>query len=122
MKKKILVIDDSPFIKKQISDILKGMDYEVIGPAKSGEEGLEMYKELRPDIVTLDIIMPGIDGMETASNLLDINPNIKIIMISSIYDLNISEEIKKIGVKFILPKPIKASLFIATLNAINEND
>ena len=68
--KKILIIDDSPFIFKEVSATLEGLDYEIVGHAKSGEEGLSMAKELKPDIITLDIVMPGIDGIETAQKLI----------------------------------------------------
>ena len=61
----ILVVDDSPFASKQIKDSVEGQGYQVIGYAQNGEEGIRMYEELHPDIVILDIIMPGIDGMES---------------------------------------------------------
>lgn len=68
-KTTIMVVDDSPFASKQIKDIVEENGYEVIGYAKDGEEGIRMYEELHPDMVILDIIMPGIDGLETAQIL-----------------------------------------------------
>ena len=56
MSKKILVIDDSPFVFHQVADIVEGSDYEVVGSAKTGELGIELYKELKPDFVILDIV------------------------------------------------------------------
>lgn len=120
MKKSILVIDDSPFIIKQIKDILKDKNYEVIGHAKNGEEGVEAFKKRRPDVVILDIVMPGIDGLETATNLLTINSNAKIIMMSSLCGLDTFEEVKEIGIPYLLPKPIEEKLLLETLDQINK--
>ena len=86
MIKTILVIDDSPFVYKQVKDMVEEKGgYEVIGSAKTGEEGIELYKQLNPDAVILDIIMPGIDGIETAQRILELDPNAKIMMLSSLY-------------------------------------
>ena len=57
----LMVVDDSPFASKQIKDLVEENGYEVIGYAKNGEEGIRMYEELHPDIVIMDIIMPGDD-------------------------------------------------------------
>ena len=91
----IMVVDDSPFASKQIKDIVEENGYKVIGYAKSGEEGIRLYDELHPDIVILDIIMPGIDGLETAEILMKKNPKVKIMMLSSLCDSGTLEEIKQ---------------------------
>lgn len=121
MKRKLLVIDDSPFVYHQINDIVADSDYEVIGSAKSGEEGLEMYRSLKPDVVILDIIMPGIDGLETAEIMLKENPDAKIIMLSSLFDANLLGEVKKMGLKFLLPKPIEKDVLFATLEMLDKH-
>lgn len=118
----ILVIDDSPFASKQIKDVVEGNGYEVIGYAKNGEEGIELYKELQPDIVILDIIMPGIDGLETAEILLKNNPNAKILMLSSLCDSGTLEEIRGIGLKYLIPKPLDGEVLLATLELLMKKD
>ena len=80
-KTTIMVVDDSPFASKQIKDIVEENGYEVIGYAKNGEEGIKMYEELHPDIVILDIIMPGIDGLETAQILKKNDPKATIMCV-----------------------------------------
>ena len=64
--KTLMIIDDSPFIAMEIKDIVTAAGYEVVAHARNGEAGIEKYKTFSPDVVTIDIIMPGIDGIETA--------------------------------------------------------
>lgn len=118
MKKTILVIDDSPFVYNQLIDITKNAGYEVIGHAKTGEEGLALYQDIKPDIVTLDIVMPGIDGMETAKEILKLDNKANIVMLSSLCDCSTLEEVKSIGLKYLLPKPIESELLLATLELL----
>ncbi|MCI8339391.1 MAG: response regulator [Lachnospiraceae bacterium] len=116
----IMVVDDSPFASKQIKDIVEENGYEVIGYAKNGEEGVRMYDELKPDIVILDIIMPGIDGLETAQILMKNNPKVKILMLSSLCDTGTLEEVKGIGLKFLIPKPWEDDVLLATLEMLKK--
>ena len=106
MKQTILVVDDSPFVYHQLKDMVEDSDYEVIGSAKSGEEGLEMFRQLKPDIVILDIIMPGIDGLETAGILMEEDANARIVMLSSLFDANLLAEVKN-GIKILIAKTIR---------------
>lgn len=116
--KKILVIDDSPFIAKEIADILKEKDFEVVGHAKNGETGIDMYKELKPDAVTLDIIMPGIDGIETAALLLKADPEARIVMLSSLCDYDTLKEVQDVGLKHLVAKPIEPEKLIEALEDV----
>lgn len=104
--KKVLIVDDSKFIVSEIKDIVTRLGYEVVGVAGTGEEGIKLFSELKPDIVTLDIIMPGIDGVETAQEMLKLNPATPIIMMSSLCDDETLEEIKAAGVNYWSVKPI----------------
>ncbi len=121
MSKTILVIDDSPFASQQIKDIVEEYGYEVIGYAKNGEEGIEKYKELHPQFVILDIIMPGIDGLETAELLLKEDPQAKIMMLSSLCDSGTLQEVKSIGLKYLIPKPLEKDILLATLELLEKN-
>lgn len=122
MKKTILVIDDSPFASQQIKDVVEEHGYEVIDYARNGEEGIEKYKETHPDFVILDIIMPGIDGLETAELLLREDPKAKIMMLSSLCDAGTMEEVKSIGLKYLIPKPLDADVLLATLELLKKKD
>ena len=120
-KTTIIVVDDSPFASKQIKDLVEENGYEVIGYAKSGEEGIKMYEELHPDIVILDIIMPGIDGIETAEILEKSDPDVTILMLSSLCDTGTLEEVRAIGVKYLLPKPWEDDVLLATLELLKKH-
>ncbi len=119
-KTTIIVVDDSPFASKQIKDLVEENGYEVIGYAKSGEDGIKMYEELHPDIVILDIIMPGIDGIETAEILEKSDPNVTILMLSSLCDAGTLEEVRAIGVKYLIPKPWENDVLLATLELLKK--
>lgn len=119
-KTTIIVVDDSPFASKQIKDLVEENGYEVIGYAKSGEEGIKMYEELHPDIVILDIIMPGIDGIETAEILEKSDPDVTILMLSSLCDTGTLEEVRAIGVKYLIPKPWEDDVLLATLELLKK--
>ena len=94
--------------------------YEVIGYAKNGEEGIRMYEDLHPDIVVMDIIMPGIDGLETAEILLKRDPDATILMLSSLCDSGTLEEVKSIGLKYLIPKPWEDDVLLATLEMLKK--
>lgn len=83
MSKKVLVIDDSPFVFKAVSKALEGTDWEVVGNALDGQLGIEKYTETNPDVITLDVTMPIMDGLETTKKLHEINPQVKIVMLSA---------------------------------------
>ena len=120
MSTTIMMVDDSPFASKQIKDIVEDNGYEVIGYAKDGEEAIELYKELKPDIVILDIIMPGLNGLETAEILKKQDPAVKILMLSSLCDAGTMEEVKSIGVKHLIPKPLEADVLLASLELVSK--
>lgn len=120
-KTTIIVVDDSTFASKQIKDLVEENGYEVIGYAKSGEEGIKMYEELHPDIVILDIIMPGIDGIETAEILEKSDPDVTILMLSSLCDTGTLEEVRAIGVKYLIPKPWEDDVLLATLELLKKH-
>jgi len=84
MSKKILIVDDSPIVIFELSVILDEMGFTIAGEADNGEEALKKIEELKPDIITLDIIMPGINGFEILKQIKSLNPDIKVIMLSAL--------------------------------------
>ena len=106
MKKRIMVVDDSLAMEMQISKLLEGSEFEVADFCEDGETAIARYREVKPDIVTMDIIMPGIDGLEAA----------KIIMVSSLgYDDTVNEALA-IGAKALLYKPIDRVSLLGALD------
>ena len=115
MKKRIMVVDDSRVTELQICNLLEDTDYEVVAYCENGEEAIARYAEVQPDVVTMDIIMPGIDGLEAAQVLLQEHPEARIIMVSSLaYDDTI-EEADRIGTKGFLYKPLERQAFLEAL-------
>ena len=84
MKKRIMVVDDSRLVRVQLEDVLKGTDYEIAAYCRSGEDAIKQYAEVQPDLVTMDIIMQGMDGLDAAQIILKNNPQARIVMISSL--------------------------------------
>lgn len=118
MSKKVLVIDDSPFVFKAVSKALENTEWEVAGNALDGQLGVEKYIELRPDVITLDVTMPVMDGLETARKLVEINPNVKIIMLSAMGDETLLDEARAIGVKYFLTKPFRPETLQSKLTEV----
>ena len=115
MKKRLMVVDDSRVMELQICKLLEGSDYEVAAYCENGEDALTRYEEIQPDIVTMDIIMPGIDGLEAAQIILEEHPDARIIMVSSlVYDDTIKEA-SAIGAKAFLYKPINRESLLKAL-------
>lgn len=105
---KIMVVDDSMFVTKQLTQILTSEEYEVAATAENGEVALEKYKSLYPDIdlVTMDITMPKMDGIECLKRLVEFDKNVKIIMISAIGKQDLVKESLLLGAKNYIVKPL----------------
>ena len=121
MKKTIMIVDDSIVTRNEIEQLLKGTNFDVIYQCRSGEEALEAFEREKPDIVTMDIIMPGIDGIEASKRLLKHHPEAGIIIISSLaYDKTL-KMVQELGpsVPFVF-KPINKSFFIEALVKVSD--
>ena len=107
-KKRILVVDDAFFMRKLIRSILEEAGFEVCGEASNAVEGVKLYKELKPDVVTLDIIMPKIeelDGITAVREILSFDPQAKIIIISALGEYRLIQEALSYGAKDYIVKP-----------------
>ena len=105
MKKRIMVVDDSRLVRVQLEDVLKGTDYEIAAYCRSGEDAIKQYAEVQPDLVTMDIIMQGLDGLDAAEVILKNNPQARIVMISSLAYDDTVERARAIGAKGFVDKP-----------------
>lgn len=105
MNKRVMVVDDSRLVRVQMEDVLKGTDYEVVAHCRSGEDAVQRYAEVRPDLVTMDIIMQGMDGLDAAEIILKQDPNARIVMISSLAYEDTFKRAKTIGTKGFVDKP-----------------
>ncbi len=97
--------DDSRLVRVQLEDVLQGTDYEIAIHCRSGEDAILRYDEVKPDLITMDIIMQGMDGLDASELILKEHPDARIVMISSLaYDDTI-ERAKAIGAKGFVEKP-----------------
>lgn len=105
MNKRIMVVDDSRLVRVQLEDVLKGTDYEIAAYCRSGEEAIDQYAAVKPDLVTMDIIMQGMDGLDAAEIILKSNPDARIVMISSLAYDDTFERANAIGARGFVDKP-----------------
>ncbi len=106
-KAKILVIDDSLFMALMFKDMISGTEFEVVGTATTSVEGLQKYKELKPDVVLLDIVMPDETGNKVLIKILDFDPEASVIMVSSLGTQEKVVECLKKGAKYFITKPFE---------------
>lgn len=114
----ILVVDDSKMSRSMLRQILEEVGYSVIAEAANGEEAVKAYKEQKPDMVTLDITMPIMDGIDALKQLLEINPDIKAVMITAAGQQSKLIEALKIGAKKFITKPFEKEEIIANISEV----
>ncbi|MDF2543402.1 MAG: chemotaxis protein CheY [Herbinix sp.] len=110
--KRIMLVDDSPFMRKMQNEILTKAGYEIISEATNGNEAVEQYKLCSPDIVIMDIIMPVLDGISATKHILSFDPTACIIMCSAMVEQSIVSETKQIGVSAFVAKPFHQELLL----------
>lgn len=118
MKPKILVVDDAIFMRRMISDILVENGMEVIGEADTGSGAVERYKELKPDLVTMDIIMPEMNGIDAVRQIVSYDSNAKIVICSALGQQTLVQEAIAAGAKDFLIKPFNPSRVVEVITKI----
>ncbi len=116
MKKEVLIVDDSIFVYEEIKYMLADTNYRVVGYAKDGAQAMRMYEELKPDVVTMDIIMPGINGIDTSRLLMDKWKDAKVIIVSSLAYDDTEEKARSAGVSGFVFKPLEKEAFLKALD------
>jgi two-component system, chemotaxis family, chemotaxis protein CheY len=97
MGKRILIVDDSAMMRKMIRKMLMEQGHDIVGDARNGEEALALYKELKPEVVTMDITMRGMDGLTAAREIINFDDHAKIIFLSNLEQTTYSSDVEKIG-------------------------
>ncbi|KLU66585.1 chemotaxis protein CheY [Desulfosporosinus acididurans] len=114
--KKLLIVDDAAFMRLSIKSMLQKSQIEVVGEAANGAIAVEMYKELRPDIVTMDITMPEMTGIEALKEIRVFDPQALVIMISSMGQESKVKEAIVNGAKTFIVKPFTEEFLLQTLS------
>lgn len=104
-----LIVDDSALMRKLLKDILINQGISTIYEANNGDDAIDIYKEKKPNLVTMDNIMPGISGIECLKEILQIDKNANIIMVTSVGQEKIIKNALTIGAKGYLVKPFEAN-------------
>ncbi len=123
MKARVLVVDDAMFMRNMLKDILNNSgEYEVIAEAANGKEAIEKYQEVSPDLVTMDIVMPVMDGIEATREILKIDPNAVIVMCSALGQEPLVLESIAAGAKDFIVKPFSPEKVITVLNKVLKSE
>ncbi|KYC89657.1 MULTISPECIES: response regulator [Heyndrickxia] len=115
MAKKILIVDDAAFMRMMIKDILTKNGYDVVDEAADGAQAIEKYKEHRPDLVTMDITMPEVDGISALKEIKKIEPDAKVIMCSAMGQQAMVIDAIQAGAKDFIVKPFQADRVIEAI-------
>lgn len=118
MAKNILIVDDAAFMRMMIKDILTKNGYEVIGEAANGIQAVELYKAHQPDLVTMDITMPEMDGIEAVKQIKAVNPGAKVIMCSAMGQQSMVMDAIKAGASDFIVKPFQADRVLEAVKKI----
>lgn len=119
MTKRVLVVDDAAFMRIKLKDILEKNNYEVVGEAENGIQAIEKYKELSPDIVTMDITMPEMDGVEALKEINAFDPNAKILMCSAMGQQSMVMDAIRAGAVDFIVKPFDTERVIHALDKVS---
>ncbi|MBI4777461.1 response regulator [Candidatus Desantisbacteria bacterium] len=126
MKRKnarILIVDNSLFMRRMLRKMLTEAGYDVAGEAADGASAIQRYRELKPDLVTMDIVLPDIEmnGIETLKWLTKIDPEARIVMVSAVGYEELINEVISVGAKDFVVKPFKQEILIKTIQHVLTN-
>jgi two-component system, chemotaxis family, chemotaxis protein CheY len=114
----VLVCDDAIFMRTMISDILSQAGFEVIGEAESGIQAVAKYRELKPDLVTMDIVMPDMGGIEAVREICKSDPDARILMCSAMGQQALVVEAIQAGAKDFVVKPFQPSRVLEAVQRV----
>ncbi|MGE5474012.1 MAG: response regulator [Ignavibacteriales bacterium] len=115
---KVLIADDTQFMRANLKIILERNNMEVVGEAENGIKVVKMYEELKPDVVTMDITMPGMDGIEAVRQIRKDHPDAKIVMVTALGQEMFVREAVMAGAKNFIVKPFKEEKIVEILNKV----
>jgi len=115
VKLKVLIVDDAIFMRKMISDILVENGMEIVGEADTGAKAVEKFMELRPDLVTMDIIMPEMNGIDAVRKIVEFDSQAKVVMCSALGQQALVQEAITAGAKDFLIKPFNAARVVEVI-------
>ncbi|NLM36701.1 MAG: response regulator [Firmicutes bacterium] len=116
--KRVLIVDDAAFMRMSLRKIIIENGFEVVGEAENGREAVEKYNELQPDIVTLDITMPGMDGITALKGIMQIDPDANVVIVSAMGQESYVRDAVMAGAKNFIVKPFNKEHVKKVLNSL----
>lgn len=117
---KILIVDDSAFTRNTLGTYCESGGHEVVGRAENAEEALTLFKTLRPELVTLDYLMPGKSGEVVLEEIIQCDPSARVIMVSGSGDNTLEERALQTGAKFFMEKPFAKNDVLNVIDQVME--
>lgn len=102
---KIIIVDDNMLTRSMIKDLLTEMGHEILCEAENGNEAVQFYKERKPELMLLDMIMPGKSGLETLKEIKQFDPAARIVMVTAVQQDNMTQQLLEAGAAAVLHKP-----------------
>jgi|SRR5690554_2357744 len=118
MGQRIMLVDDAQVIRLMLTKIFKDAGYEIAGEASNGAEAIRLYQELQPDLVTMDITMPEVSGIDAVKGIIKSDPNAKIVMCSAMGQKSMVLEAIEAGAKNFIIKPFDPEKVIEVAKAV----
>jgi two-component system chemotaxis response regulator CheY len=118
MSQRVLIVDDAIFMRTMIGDILKQAGFDIVGEASNGVEAVEKYKELNPDLVTMDIVMPDMGGIDAVKEIIKVDPDARILMCSAMGQQGLVVEAIQAGARDFVVKPFQPSRVLEAIQRL----
>ena len=119
MSKTVLVVDDTAFMRMTLKNILEKKNYEVVAEAEDGKQAIDLYQQHTPDLVTMDITMPNMDGLTAIKEILGKDPQAKVIVVSAMGQKNLVIDALNAGAKDFVVKPFQPDRIEEALQKVN---
>lgn len=113
----VLIVDDAKYVKEMIRSMLESQGYEIAGVASDGFEAIEKYKVLKPDVVLMDILMPGMDGLSAINKIMEQDKKAKIIVVTALVKDTLRKEAMKAGAIDFITKPFEVERLLGAIRA-----
>lgn len=118
MSKRIIIVDDAPVIRLVLHDLLESAGFEVVAEGENGVEAVEKYRELKPDLITLDITMPEKDGIEALREIRAFDPAAKVVMVTALDERDSLVDAVKSGASDYVMKPFEEERVLSSIRAV----
>ncbi|RLI75831.1 two-component system response regulator [Archaeoglobales archaeon] len=115
---KVLIVDDTAFMRKLLRNILFSGGFDIVGEAENGKQAVELYKQHKPDLVTMDIVMPEMNGIEALKQIKSIDPQAKVVMCTAVGQEQMVKAAIKLGAKGYIIKPFQAPKVIEEVKKV----